>query len=149
MSGLRIFCHLRGAVFLSLYIVNDVSSRADGKYLENFSTFSKNFFSTPATAKPLCEQNQHRDDESSLGTRIYTLDFKWTQVTTRARPHRRDTEYRSFRSRLPWQRETRQSQVETGHFSKNKFFDGHSPSLMRSLSDGERAGQTVRAGVGT
>ena len=38
----------RFRVPLSLYIVNDVSSRADGKYLEKFSTFfSKNFRPPP------------------------------------------------------------------------------------------------------
>ena len=83
--------------------------------------------------------------------RIYTFDFESNaQVTTRAHnPIDKIPSTDLFALVYPRLRETRQSQVETGHFSKNIFFDGHSPSLMRSLSDGERASQTVRTGFRT
>jgi hypothetical protein len=81
---------------------------------------SRCFFQRTSALR-LCEQSQSLV-VSSLGTRIYTLDFKCgnAQVTTRAHTHTPSTRYRGpvFCSRLPWLRETRQRQLKTGHLFK-------------------------------
>ena len=148
VKKLRTFFAISEVPCPSLYIVNDVSSRADGKYLEKFSTFFEKFFFFSTNRRRCANRISTATTNHRSVHRIYTLDFKRMQVTTRARPHRQDTGV-PVCTHLPRQRVTRPGQVKTGHLFENKFSYGHSPSLMRSLSDGERASQTVRAGEKT
>jgi hypothetical protein len=119
---------------------------------ENFSTFSKNFF---------LDRRRRSANRVSLATRKSSIDRfrRFYNSSTLSRTHKsllaRTTPSTRYRVPIflalvfPRLKETRPNQVKTGHLFENKFSYGHSPSLMRSLSDGERASQTVRAGEKT
>ena len=113
----------RCRVPLSIHRKKIVLTRRAFWDLENFSTFSKNFFSR--LSPPLCRQSQPSDDEiidRSFSPVLQLVDFKSNaQVTTRAR---------NPIDKIP----------VTGHV----VFQLTSP-----LSDRERASQTVRAGEKT
>ena len=97
-----------------------------------FQLFRKIFFRPPPPPSRSANRistatTNHR---SEPGFTLSTLSEE-THKSLLARTHTPSTRYRGpvFCSRLPWLRETRPNQVETGHLFENKFSDGHSLSI--------------------
>ena len=110
---------------------------------ENFSTF----FQLPSVHSLwLCEPSRSLV-VSSFGHPGFTLSTlsEETHKSLLAHTNTPSTRYRGpvFCSRLPWLRETRPNQVETGHLFENKFSDGHSLSTHEVFVR-RRAGESNR-----